>query len=332
MEDIYNSSGAFGPDYDPHRSSPPLPPVPHNSYSDRTAISESESDSSGTSVDSCSSISTKSSSPPNDTPVSKSIATLAAMYNFPPIPPPPPVFPEDNVLSDSEHKNHYQSGIMMASRRLKEILCPERPRRAAYGPCYPPEPRKPIPGWTDGSTAWRSSVYSFSAPTDLATMDSSKRDDAGRAYQSFSASPHRSRGVYSTLSDISCMPAPCGSLPSKRACETELLYAKYSESLSRRSESRASLFPTSPTTSASPPTITQRRERPILKPGAEGKLLVPDVKMRVHGGSSMSLSSTWCGSSRRSTKSNLSDDAVQHHGDVATSLPSSKKATVESAC
>jgi hypothetical protein len=301
---------------------------------DRLAASETESDSSGSSVDSRSSISGESSS--YDSHISPSLATLAAMYNFPPIPPPPPVFPEESSTSDYEPRNHYQSGIMMASRHLKEVLCPERPKRSSYGPYRPAEPRKPIPGWTDGSTAWRACLYSFSPPTDLATANP-LTDEPSKAYKSFSASPHRSRGVYSTLGDPSRVPAPVSSLPARRPYETEELYAKYSESLTRRSESRVSLFPPPSPTSSSPPTGPQRRERPLVKPGAEGKLLVPNVKMKVHGGSSTSLSSAWCGSSFPATRRNSknvfsyrSDDEAQNEIGAPTTYPGPKRPVIES--
>ena len=327
MKDISNSYNGLAFDYDPHRSSPPVPPVPHNSFSDRTAVSESESDSSaGSSVESSSGSSNSSHKQPH---VSSSIAVLAAMYNFPPLPPPAPVFPEDDI--PARPYNNYQSGIMMAGRRLQEALCPEPPKRTAYGQNYPPEPRKPIPGWTDGSTAWRASLYSFSAPTDLST--SSSQDDITKAYQSFAASPHRSHGVYSTLSD-SARAMAAGPFPSRRTEETEELYVKYSESLSRRSESRASLFPVSSPTSISPPNSIQRRERPLVKPGAEGKLLVPNVKMRVHGGSSSSLSSAWCGSSYPATSRRIAKNASHLSDDDAQTDPLSfqRPKTTESTC
>jgi hypothetical protein len=92
---------------------------------------------------------------------------------------------------------------------------------------------------------------------------------------------------------------------------------KFSANLGRRCESRTSLYaasytakPTSPASTHSLPLPSPKRERNILPRAAEGKLLVPDVKLKVHGGSSASLSSAWSGptssSSRQSVCSPLS--------------------------
>ena len=232
---------------------------------------------------------------------------------------------------------------MMAGRRLKEALCPDPPKRSAYSSNHvTSEPRKPIPGWTDGSNAWRSAVYSFSAPTNLANTDSTQRENSDRAYRSCIASPHRSRGVSSTLSDTSrtsaaCHPGYAASLP-RLGSETEELYSHYSKSLSRRSESRASLFPSTSPTDPQSLGVPRRRERSLLKPGAEGKLLVPDVKLRAHSGSSSSLSSVWGASSypdtyRRNAKSPLAPGSHQDFRSgrsTASSVTAPKKLAIES--
>jgi len=66
-----------------------------------------------------------------------------------------------------------------------------------------------------------------------------------------------------------------------------------------------------------------KRERSLVRPGAEGKLLVPNVKMKVHSGSSASLSSGWSGptsaSSRRSVRSPLSVTSDTDEEDEASS-------------
>ncbi|KAE9392861.1 hypothetical protein BT96DRAFT_944325 [Gymnopus androsaceus JB14] len=73
----------------------------------------------------------------------------------------------------------------------------------------------------------------------------------------------------------------------ERSTHDEHLLSQFQGSFSRRSESRVSLYsgPSSPT-SRSPPSLSSlstspRRERPLLAHGAEGKLLVPDVYVRV---------------------------------------------------
>jgi hypothetical protein len=84
MADINYIYGALSLNYDPARSSPPLPPVPHNSFSGLGTLGcETESDLSGSSVDSHSSL--PSSLPATTTHMSPSIATLAKIYNFPPL-------------------------------------------------------------------------------------------------------------------------------------------------------------------------------------------------------------------------------------------------------
>ncbi|KAK2465255.1 hypothetical protein APHAL10511_002609 [Amanita phalloides] len=266
---------------------------------------ESESDS----IDSLSSSSSSASDPPH---LSPSMATLAAIYNFPPPPPRPPVF-EESYSSDSEFYHEYSSGIMMAGRFIDSV-CPKPVKRAPYPFSQPPEPRKPVPGWSDGSNAWRASVYSFTSPRKV--RDPSNTDETTKAYRSFAASPHRSHGIYSTLGDSAAStPRNVSSAASLPTAAHDLIQ-KYTQSFNRRSESRTSThpgsIPTSPTSTHSFPATkptSQRRERPIVQRGAEGRLLVPDVKLKVHSGSSTSLSSAWSGSafgSRKSVHSPLS--------------------------
>ncbi|EGN98340.1 hypothetical protein SERLA73DRAFT_161157 [Serpula lacrymans var. lacrymans S7.3] len=320
MTDLNRAAGAFHIGYNPERESPPLPPVPHNSFSGmRNDVEDDSSSATGSSVESHVSYSA---SPV----VSRSMATLAALYDFPPLPEVPTLLSaaDSGSSSDSEYSHEYQSGIMMAARRITAALCPDpAQKRKAYSHEVP-QPRKPIPGWTDGSDAWRSSVYSFAAPS-----ENSSKEGTGKAYSSFSASPHRSRGVYSTIGESS---TPTGrnnsvaSLPTQRhdsdplqrsnASYTEELYAKYSLSLSRRSESRNALFPSSsahslPSTSGS---SRRRREVSLVKPGAEGRLLVPDLKAHAHTGSSLSLSSSCDGTSTTSWRSGSSYPASSRPG------------------
>lgn len=356
LTDLENISGGLSINYFPDRDSPPLPPVPHNSFAG-LARSESGSDTcSSSSVESQSWTSEPSPSSTSSSDhgqyASPSMATIASMYNFPPLPPPPPILSHTDSTSsssDSEHSNDYQSGIMMAGRRMNAIFRPDPPKRSPYGVNnnLPKEPRKPIPGWTDGSGAWRADVYSFSAPIDPATAGESKRADSKKAYGSFVASPHRSRGVHSTLGESTAASrSSTASLPMRSTdMSTDELSHKFSESFSRRCESRTSLYPSSPSSYPSASTAP-RRERSLLKPGAEGKLLVPDVKVKVHSGSSTSLSSTASGrlgspvsnypvSSRRSVRSPLSryaseTSAVDVDRDAAFSVPVPRRPVVES--
>lgn len=337
IKDLIVMSGVLSIDHDPHREATLV--VPNSSYTSMNSGCETESDSSSGGVSSVESHSSGSWSSDSSKPshVSPSIATLAALYDFPPLPPPPPILEHSDSqssASDSEPNfNVYQSGVMMAARRIKAALCPETVKRSAFSPNpSPPAPRQPIPGWTDGSATWRSSVYSLTTP---ATSSQPYDDDLrGSAYRSLVASPHHSRGVQSTLGESSIPSASfhnasTPSLPVTRSnvppamrstSYAEDLYSKYPLSSSRRSESRTSLSSSVFSSTSSPASASRQQQgRSLLKPGAEGKLLVPDVKLKVHTGSSLSPSvasspslaswrsaSSYPASSQRSVRSPLS--------------------------
>ncbi|CCM06495.1 uncharacterized protein FIBRA_08765 [Fibroporia radiculosa] len=298
LADLQSSYGSISIDYNPERCiSPPLPPVPHNSYSDISGPEESDSGS-GASYESCSSIASspgvKSQAPTGRIP--KGYAALARLYDdLPPPPPAPPAMCRPTNDSDVS-VNDYQSGVMMAARRIKATLCQEPPKKDMYGATQVRE-RKPIPGWTDGSHAWRASVYNLTAPHDFTKSADTER--AKDAYKGFAASSHRSRsGVYSTLSDIpptvdttpassSAASLPTVAMGSRSRSAAEEL-SKY-PLFTRRADSRNSFTgssamglstsPTGSTRSLPVSTAPRRKEFSLVKPGAEGRLLVPDVKM-----------------------------------------------------
>ena len=268
--------------------------------------------------------------------MSPSIAALARIYDFPPLPPRPALFDEEPRGDAVDFDNNYQSGVMMAARRIKETLCSRPPSTkpvCAFG--QGPKERKPIPGWTDGSDSWRSSVYSLASPNaPISSTSLTSRDERPAAYGSFVASPHRSTGVYSTIGDNN---TPVASVPSTgssrltsaaRANTSDDLYSKYALAFSRRSDSRSSLSGSAPQ-AQSFPALSRRRES-ILKPGAEGKLLVPDVKLKASSTSSFSNDgasvSSWRSSSTRSClRSPLSrqgsEVSVESGSDVMDTLP-----------
>ncbi|TFY82918.1 hypothetical protein EWM64_g1084 [Hericium alpestre] len=333
LADLNTTYGGLSIDYHPDRDprdSPTLPPTPHNSLNSLNAIDTTFAF--GSEIDSASDAS---SSPESQdkvlsdasyetAPMSESVAALARIYNWAPLPARPvPVQTEDST--PSEFSEDYQSGVMMAARRIKAALCPEAvPKRASSGFSQPSRERKPIPGWTDGSDAWRSSVYSFSPPTDTSAVKDPR--DRPAAYKSFAASPHRSSGVYSSLGESSTPTAStrdnasaANLTQSARSNTYDELHSKSSLSFARRSDSRVSLSGSAPLPQ-SLPVHARRREHGILKPGAEGKLLVPDVKLRspcsasfLSDGASMS---SWRSASTRSLAksplsrrgSDLSDD------------------------
>ncbi|KAG1785458.1 uncharacterized protein HD556DRAFT_1458489 [Suillus plorans] len=286
LQDLAKRDGVYPLNHHPDRSSPPLPRVPHNSFEGRYCESEDESTSaSGSSFDSG-----FTSSSPLVT-VSRSMATLAALYNFPPLPSVPPMSsPADSTSSSlPEYRNDYQGGTMMASKRIQEILCQPHAKPSSFY-SRPPQPRKPVPGWTDGGSEWRQSVYGgYSTRSDNASGGSEK------AQTSFAATSRRRVQWTSALSQSNSSSAlaaqcPTSSLPPPQSgqSDSEELYTKYSLPLSRRHELHMSLFPHSASSSAQSPPLSststslscrRRREVPLLKRGAEGRLLVPDVRL-----------------------------------------------------
>ncbi len=287
--------------------------------------------------------------------MNSSIAALARIYDFPPLPPRPTILDEEPRETTIEFDNDYQSGIMMAARRIKETLCSQSDTTKTVRSSGQAPERRPIPGWTDGSDSWRSSVYSLASPnTPISSTSLSRRDERPAAYSSFVASPHRSTGVYSTIGDNNTPMTPIQSAgPSRlssaaRANTSDDLYSKYALAFSRRSDSRSSLSGSAPQ-AQSFPAPTRRREQNILKPGAEGKLLVPDVKLKassstsIHSNDGASVSSWRSGSTRSYMRSPLSRqgsevsvesgsdsmDALPDH-ELPCSLPTMKRPTVES--
>ena len=280
LADLNTSLGMVESDYNPDRQFPPPPPVPHNSFSSLTfsVSQDSESDSSS---------STDSSVGQTDT--DRCHARLAPLYGFPPHPPRPPLLrhePEQMV----DPSKQYQSGVMMAAQRIKANLCKEEPKRSSFPHLNQPSSndRKPIPGWTDGTDGWRAEVYSFAKPRDH-SLPVDESSDPKRAYKGFVASSQRQGGVYSTLDVKYQVPQPLADehTPLPRNKTVDELYSKYNRAFTRRSESRISMHSSSSVlsmarslpTSVAP--IVKKKEVPILKKGAEGKLLVPDVKLKV---------------------------------------------------
>ncbi|KAJ7259580.1 hypothetical protein B0H12DRAFT_1232052 [Mycena haematopus] len=209
---------------------------------------------------------------PRSTPNTRSLAVLQREYNMQPLPPPtcatydecaPPRAPRAEYTPPA-----FTSGIMMASRRIDAIL--PKPLR----PGETPPPLKPIPGWTDGSQAWRASTYSFAPPprTRADVLDPNRA-----AYTSFDASPHRSAhsGVTASSLSSSSSSASSSQSPHSPASSISELLSSFEDSIARRASSRLSLVQSdspSPSCSASPP----RRSRQL----AASQLLVPDVLLR----------------------------------------------------
>lgn len=214
--------------------------------------------------------------------ISPSLATYAKFHKFTkPIPPPYAA----RVVAPLEDLPEFTGGIIMAGRRMAEITA-KPPKKAHYGPYVSeqPEVRKPIPGWDDGSQDWRATMYGFAAPRKAGARTASHDDIQG--YKTHVAVTHRSRGVSSSMSSsVPFSIAPVQPTTSTSySPETTALYEKFSSSLNLRAEERMA---------ASPPSPSERpkRERPLLGPGLEGKLLVPNVTMPVYSGSTAHLTS-----------------------------------------
>ncbi|KAI0689522.1 hypothetical protein C8T65DRAFT_711781 [Cerioporus squamosus] len=265
LADLQSYHNAIDVNYHPERcASPQLPSVPPNSVTELLSSQDDSNCLGGASFESCSSMSspsTSSATAHTSAPAPKSDPHKDA-YN------PAPVTRKVTKSAD-ESAPRLDGGIMMAARCIQAVLCSEKPKRSSWGvPAHSQsdDDNKAIPGWTDGLNAWRASVYGFAPPRDFTRTDAD--DAAFHAYGSYVASPHRSRDVHSILGEGKPV--------------TEELYSQFSASFSRRSELRSSVhrshnlstYPTGSTRS------TLGCEVSLLKPSAEGRLLVPDVKMR----------------------------------------------------
>ena len=313
LADMQSVAGLYI-NHNPERHTSPTLPAAAPS---RAAQPEDSSDSSIGSSPESEGSSARASSPTSSTqsasrsgPIPTGYAALASIYDLPPCPPPPPFQPDPKPEpSKYNAAEDYTSGVMMAARRIQVVLGPQPQKKPswatpasklstvyanqAYAVSYSgqQQKREVIPGWTDGSNKWRASVYSFARPSeDVDVSPDGDRDNRNNAYRGFVSTPCRSRGVYSTMGESTDGAAEkiqrVASQPCTRArSEAEELYSKWDMSFTRRCESRISsshqALSTSPTGSThSLPTYASRKSRSILKKGAEGKLLVPDVQMK----------------------------------------------------
>ncbi|KAL1736569.1 hypothetical protein EV714DRAFT_232629 [Schizophyllum commune] len=239
-----------------------------------------------------------------------SLAAIFRGYDFKPMPLVPGLAPDARpaVPRSARRKRdldaEYNGGIMMSGKRIQEWTHPEQPKpsRPAYPLPYPPgyaQPTAPtkssptssqkngvIPGWNDGTNAWRASIYNLSSTTDVDPMDLREH----YAYSTQVASTHRSSGGVvptiqsspptSPVTSTSSVPGlRRNSAPSTARTDPDaLLLSKFSEPFSRRSESRQTLNSGSPRPSSSMP---EYREKSLVARGAEHALLVPNVTLKV---------------------------------------------------
>ncbi|KAF7346495.1 hypothetical protein MSAN_01877600 [Mycena sanguinolenta] len=212
-------------------------------------------------------------------------------------PPPPTCATYDELAPPSAPRAEYvpppyTSGIMMASRRIDAVL----PK--ALKPGERPPPLAPVPGWTDGSQAWRASTYSF-APPPVTRAD--VLDPNTRAYGTFSASPHRSAGGVTASGSASS--SGSGGLHSPTSASSSLnseLLSSFEDTFARRASSRLSLASssTSPASSYTPSASTSASPPRRSKLAAShSQLLLPEVLLRPSPKHTSSISSRLSSSS-----------------------------------
>jgi hypothetical protein len=201
---------------------------------------------------------------------------FAQQLGFPPLPDLNNIiYPDDSEEEVIWQPDEYQGGIIMAGRRIAKILPkPMKPRTSRYDPL--PEVPKPIPGWTDGSNAWRPSVHCNIRLHSDPTIKSAPRTKV--------CTTRRAN-------------APC--VEEQPIDPTPDLYEGFNECISRRVESRIS-----PASSPTSPNLPIRQERNFLPSHLEGKLLVPDLKLKYRPSSSTHSSVSSC--THRSIRSPVS--------------------------
>jgi hypothetical protein len=227
-----------------------------------------------------------------------SIATLADAYGWRPLEAPLPAPAPARAPAPA---SEMPFGTIMAARRRKAILNPEQPASASgrytspaarYTASRQQAQRQPVPGWTDGSDAWRADVYSMSPPRDWTKANPFDPDNRAASYGTVSALSHRpTAAVVSTASEHPLAPAPATSAPGPDTLRS----AYRGGALREASSPLTAFFPGPSSLPARSGSLAGRttREVGILPPQAEGRLLVPDVKLkRTTSTGSVALSSS----------------------------------------
>lgn len=269
--------------------------APQNPASEETASSSSSSNSSSSIV----------TLPQNDKPLSPR-ERFAKAYGIT-LPPVPPQCTTN--LDDGHPPLDYTGGNMMAGKFI-DSMC--KANKSSNG--------KVIPGWNDGSMAWRSAVYSYTPQSPSDPFFKHLHPSSASA----SSDPQFRRSPSSSSSSAPAAPCPL---------ENDELIAKFNNTFTTRCEARLAQS-SSHSRSSTPASQPIKRERSILQPGAEGKLLVPDVKLKVRTGSSTSVSSAnpTCRSrsSKKSARSPLSQTGGSDFQEEITTSFTLKRPTIES--
>lgn len=220
----------------------------------------------------------------------------------------PPLPPQSSDPDEGHPPLDYTGGNMMAGKFI-DSMCAIKSKSG---------PAKIIPGWDDGSTAWRSAVYNF-------TPQSPSDPFFKHVHPSASSNAQFHRSSSRSSSSAPAAPSPL---------ENDELIAKFNEKFTTRCEARLAQS-SSNSRSSTPTSQPIKRERSILQPGAEGKLLVPDVKLKVRTASSASVSGANATprspGSRKSAKSPLSrtGGSDEEQEEIRTSF-TLKRPTIES--
>ena len=185
---------------------------------------------------------------------------LSAVYGFLPLPPPPPL-PKNRPPSFDHPAPHFDGGIIMAARHIQAALSSDAPRKAAWGIPTQSEPfvPSPIPGWTDGSNAWRAIVYGGEMPPSRTTR--------------YGATGSPSHPL------CTCVSPQCSSGEPLVDTHTQHLYAQFSSALSRRAQSRCPSY--RPETGIGDTCLRRSAEETV--PQAGYPLLCPRACAPCHG-------------------------------------------------
>ncbi|CAK5284085.1 unnamed protein product [Mycena citricolor] len=267
------------------------------------------------------------------TPESRSLAILQRELNIPDLP--PRTWDSMDILpprsqAPKNTNTEFQQGVMMAARRMESVF--PKARKAGE----PVKPMEVIPGWNDGSQAWRQSTYNFAPPP---KTRADVLDPRSKAYGTIIATPHRNSGgvvaedprmydMEPSSPTWSTAPSNASSSSSSSSSSSNsALLSSFEDSFTRRSSSRMSVFSTSSSGSSPFPISSSlpTKTRPLSNLSAGGMLPVPDVLMKAPGRSSTSssLSSLLEPSTGRSTRRHSSGSFAGYRMRSPLSLPSS---------
>jgi hypothetical protein len=219
--------------------------------------------------------------------MSPSMATLAAHYKFAELPAPTFIRPT-TVVEFAPRRLAVDSSVdatVLPERQMKPASQPEQMKKTFMSPSerYTAKlkQRMPIPSQTDGSDVWRQDVYCASPSQDSTLVNSSEATSPSTAYGGSSRRPSVGKSVAGSSSRTASMPPVHRTQPDASAL-AEIYGPGYTLFDPSREAKRAALFPgpsSLPTRSRSS-LVYAKREVPLLPAAAQGKLLVPNIKLK----------------------------------------------------